>query len=71
MRAGILLRVNLDEPQAAQLHRRIDRLPFKVTYREEQHGSQLIGMISCTPAQEKSVREILKDLDAPAIEVQG
>jgi hypothetical protein len=70
MKAGVELRVRLGEPQAEQLHRRIDMLPFKVTYCEEQHESQLIGVISCTPSQEKTLREILTDLGATALDPQ-
>jgi hypothetical protein len=70
MKAGVQLRVSLGEPQAEQLHRRIDMLPFKVTYREEQHKSELIGVISCTPSQEKTLREILMELGATPLDRQ-
>jgi hypothetical protein len=70
MKAGVQLRVSLGEPQAEQLHRRIDMLPFKVSYREEQHESQLIGVISCTPAQEKTLREMLMDVGATPLDPQ-
>jgi hypothetical protein len=70
MKVGVQLRVSLREPQADQLRRRLDMLPFKVSYREEQHGPQLLGVISCTPAQEKTLREILMDLGTTTIDLQ-
>jgi hypothetical protein len=68
MKAGIQLRVTLDEPQSEQLQQRMTTLPFKVGYQEEQHGPQLIAVISCTPSQEKTIREMLADLGTRAAE---
>jgi hypothetical protein len=62
MNAVVQLRVSLGEPQAELLQRRISMLPFEVAYREEQHGRELIGIISCTPAQEKIIRALLLDM---------
>jgi hypothetical protein len=62
MTAVVQLRVSLGEPQAELLQQRISMLPFKVSYREEQHDRELIGVISCTPAQEKIIRALLLDM---------
>jgi hypothetical protein len=66
MKADVQLRISLGEPQAEQLQRRINMLPFKVSYREEQQGPELIGVIACTPAQEKIIRALLVDVGATA-----
>ena len=64
MNPTIQLRVMLSEPQAFRLQQRIATLPFKITYQEEQHGASLVGLIDCTPMQEKTMREILQEIGA-------
>jgi len=58
------LRVRLTDSQAEKLHQRIADLPFKVNYQEEQHGASLVVRMSCTPTQEKILRDILNELGA-------
>jgi hypothetical protein len=64
MRESVEIRITLTETQGEQLQERIEALPFKLSYREEQHGAALLGVIACSIAQEKSVRDILDDIGA-------
>jgi len=69
MKPAIQVRVSLDEPQSGQLQQRVSALPFKVGYQEEQHGPELIAVISCTPSQEKTVRGVLTELGTRTVEL--
>jgi len=60
----IVLRIIVTESQAEQLQKRIATLPFKLTYQEEQRGSSMVACITCTPSQEKAVREICQEVGA-------
>jgi cell fate (sporulation/competence/biofilm development) regulator YmcA (YheA/YmcA/DUF963 family) len=52
------------ESQAEQLQKRIATLPFKVNYQEEQRGSSMVACITCTPSQEKMVRDVCQEIGA-------
>jgi len=54
----------MTEAQAKELKEGFSALPFKIEYREEQHGPQLVVVIACTASQEKVLRKILHELDA-------
>ena len=56
------LRTSIGESQSEELQKRLNALPFKINYQEEQHGALLVAMIDCTPAQEKIVRDMLHEL---------
>jgi hypothetical protein len=60
----IELRVMLTESQAEKVQERLKALPFRVNYLEEQHGASLVACIACTQSQEKSVRDLLRDVGA-------
>ena len=62
MKPSINLRTTVTDFQVEQLRQRLSILPFKVHYQEEQHGPHLVVVIGCTTAQEKIVREILKEI---------
>jgi len=59
-------RVGLTESLAERLRERLPALPFKIDYQEEQRGPHLVALIKCTPSQEKTVRQILDDLNITA-----
>jgi hypothetical protein len=65
VKATVHLRANLAESRAGDLQTRLSALPFRVNYQEEQHGSVLVVVIDCTPAQENIVRNILNEIGAP------
>ena len=64
----IHVRTTIGELQSEELQKRLAALPFKITYHEEQHGPVLVALIDCTPAQEKMIREVLREVGAAVTE---
>jgi len=62
VKPSIHLCTSIGDSQSEELQKRLNALPFKTNYQEEQHGSLLVATIDCTPAQEKIVREVLHEL---------
>ena len=62
MKPIVEINVTVTETQAEQLRAKFSALPFKISYREEQHGATLVIRIECTQAQEKIIRDIIRNL---------
>ena len=62
MMPHLRLRVPVTEAQAELLQQRINGAGMKVAYNEEQHGATLVAAIGCTRSQERTLREILREL---------
>jgi hypothetical protein len=58
------LRVLITESQAVLLQERLKNAGMKLQYQEEQHGSCLVVSIGCAQSQERTIREIVREVGA-------
>src|SRR2546422_7713303 len=56
---SVSLQAQVTDSQAQKLHEHLMRASLGIAYQEEQHGSNLVVHIRCSPSHEVSIRKLL------------